>query len=104
MYSFYQYCIDNGKKVIFTSDMYLPEYVIKKILHDNGYTKFHQLYLSSVIRKSKSKGGLYSHILNDLSCKPSKLLHVGDYYYADVINAMKEGIKPYYYKKQVNMR
>lgn len=99
MYSFYQYCIDNGKKVIFTSDMYLPEYVIKKILHDNGYTKFYQLYLSSVIRKSKSKGGLYSHIINDLSCKPSKILHIGDYYYADVINAMKEGIKPYYYKK-----
>ena len=99
MHSFYQYCIDSDKKVIFTSDMYLPEYVIKKILYDNGYTKFHQLFLSSVIRKSKSKGGLYPHILKELSCKPSKLLHIGDYYFADVINAMKEGIKPYYYKK-----
>ncbi|WP_409439971.1 HAD family hydrolase [Psychromonas sp. GE-S-Ul-11] len=99
MYKFYQYCIDNGKKVIFTSDMYLPESVITKILHDNGYTTFNKLYLSSTIRKSKSKGTLFNHILNELACPPSSILHVGDYFYADIINAMKKGIKTYYYEK-----
>ncbi|MEG3754775.1 hypothetical protein [Psychromonas arctica] len=99
MHAFYQYCIDNGKKVIFTSDMYLPESVITKILHDNGYRTFHKLYLSSTIRKSKSKGTLFSHILNELACPPSSILHIGDYFYADIINAMKKGIKTYYYKK-----
>jgi predicted HAD superfamily hydrolase len=99
MYSFYQYCIGSGKKIIFTSDMYLPEDVITKILHDNGYTTFNKLYLSSVIRKSKSKGTLFSHILNELACPPSSMLHIGDYFYADIINSMKKGIKTYYYEK-----
>ncbi|WP_413692480.1 HAD family hydrolase [Psychromonas sp. KJ10-2] len=99
MHTFYQYCIDNGKKVIFTSDMYLPENVITNILHDNGYTTFNKLYLSSTIRKSKSKGALFSHILNDIACPPSSILHIGDYFYADIINAMKKGIKTYYYEK-----
>ncbi|MEI8665372.1 hypothetical protein P4S81_11620 [Pseudoalteromonas sp. B28] len=40
MHSFYQYCIDNSKKVIFTSDMYLPEYVIKKFFTIMGIQNF----------------------------------------------------------------
>lgn len=99
MYNFYQYCIESGKKVIFTSDMYLPENVITKILLDNGYTTFNKLYLSSVIRKSKSQGTLFSHILNELACPPSTILHIGDYFYADIVNSMKKGIKTYYYEK-----
>ena len=99
MFSFYQYCLDTGKKIIITSDMYLPEDVITKILHKNGYTQFDQLFLSCVIGKSKSNGSLYTHILDNLQCKASELLHIGDYYYADIINAMKKGIKPFYYKK-----
>lgn len=99
MHSFYQYCIDSGKKVIFTSDMYLPEHVITKILINNGYTTFNKLYLSSVIRKSKSKGTLFSHILNELACPPSTILHIGDYFHADIVNAMKKGIRTYYYEK-----
>jgi predicted HAD superfamily hydrolase len=99
MHSFYQYCIESGKKVIFTSDMYLPENIIINILHNNGYTTFTKLYLSSVIRQSKSKGTLFTHILNDLACLPSSVLHIGDYFYADIINSMKKGIKTYYYEK-----
>jgi len=99
MYSFYQYCIDHNKKVIFTSDMYLSEEVVSTILKKNGYTKFHKLYLSSVIRKSKSNGSLYSYIINDISCQPSKMLHIGDYFFADIINSMKVGINSFYYKK-----
>ena len=99
MYSFYKYCNENNKKIIFTSDMYLPEEVITEILHNNGYTEFYQLFLSSVIRKSKHNGSLYSHILNELSCNASQMLHIGDYYYADIINTMKKGIKSYYYQK-----
>lgn len=99
MYSFYKYCLENNKKIIFTSDMYLSEEVITEILHNNGYTEFHKLFLSSVIRKSKSNGSLYSHILNELSCSASEMLHIGDYYYADIINTMKKGIKSYYYQK-----
>lgn len=99
MYAFYQYCIDNNKKIIFTSDMYLSEDVISQILNKNGYTKYDKLYLSSVIRQSKSKGTLYSYIINDMSCQPSDMLHVGDYFYADIINSMKHGINSFYYQK-----
>ena len=41
-------CLKNGKKVIITSDMYLPEDIIKDILSHCGITGYEKLYLSSV--------------------------------------------------------
>lgn len=99
IFSFYQYCIECNKQIIFTSDMYLPETVIGEILHKNGYTKYHSLFVSSVIGKSKSQGAIYPHIINSLSCRASQILHIGDYFYADVINSSKFGITPYFYQK-----
>lgn len=99
IHSYYQQCISQGKRVIFTSDMYLPEDFIHKILMKNGYTKYDDLYLSGVLRKSKSKGSLYQYILKDLNCKTSTLLHIGDNFNADIINAKRNKIKTFYYKK-----
>lgn len=99
IYQYYKQCITAGKKVIFTSDMYLPEKLIKKILLKNGYKKYNKIYLSGLVRKSKSKGGLYKHILEDLGCSSKSLLHIGDYFKADIINAKKENISAFYYEK-----
>ena len=37
-------CLKNGKKVIITSDMYLPEDIIKDILSHCGITGYEKLY------------------------------------------------------------
>ena len=36
----YDWCLVQGKTNFITSDMYLPEDVVTRILHENGYTGY----------------------------------------------------------------
>lgn len=94
-YELYTLALAMGKKVIFTSDMYLTKETIQKILDKNGYTDNEKLYLSSEIKLTKARGELYKYVLDDLKIESSELLHIGDNYQSDVerpkklkINAM----------------
>lgn len=82
-YELYTLALEMGKKVVFTSDMYLSKEIIEKILEKNGYTDNQKLYLSSEIKLSKSKGDLFNYVLNDLEIKGSQMLHIGDNYMSD---------------------
>ena len=62
----YEKCIAEGKKVIITSDMYLPVEAMETILGDNGYKDYHKLYLSSDIGLTKVSGKLFEYIIKDL--------------------------------------
>lgn len=73
-----------GKKVIFTSDMYLPKDVIQKILDKNGYVQNDKLYLSSEIKLTKARGALYKYVLDDMKLAEKELLHIGDNFQSDV--------------------
>lgn len=91
-YELYQLAKECGKKVICTSDMYLPEETIKQMLKDNGYTEIDKLYLSSAVKKTKWTGDLYRYIFKDLSIKPSEMVHIGDNYESDYKRAKELGI------------
>lgn len=88
-YELYTLAKSLGKKVICTSDMYLPEETIVQILKKNGYGNIDKLYLSSTIKKTKWTGNLYKYVLNDLKIKPTEMIHIGDNYASDYINAQK---------------
>ena len=77
-----KYAYDKGKKVIFTSDMYLDERVIISILKKIGLDKY-DLYLSSKIKKTKASGALYQYVLQCLRIKAQDMLHIGDNAYSD---------------------
>jgi len=47
IHALYTYCLEKNKKVIFTSDMYLPMDTVEWILNNIGYSTFHKIYLSS---------------------------------------------------------
>lgn len=96
----YDRCINSGKRVLITSDMYLPECVISKILQQCGYKNYYKLYLSSSVGKQKATGELFLHILNDLKIKGSELVHIGDNKKADVLAPFQKGIKAIYVKRQ----
>ncbi|MGO4788186.1 HAD family hydrolase [Paenibacillus sp. 2KB_20] len=99
MKKIYDYCLENGKEVVFSSDMYLSYEVIRTILYDNGYTNFRKLYLSSKLNKTKSTGEMYNHIVSDLSVQPKDILHIGDNHQSDIVQASNKGLETYYYKK-----
>jgi predicted HAD superfamily hydrolase len=91
----YDWCIKNGKKVIIISDMYLPQPVVEKILHDNNINNYEKFYLSSSIRKKKRTGSLYKHVLDDLGIRGEQLIHIGDSIRSDYLKAKKEKLNVY---------
>ena len=87
----YDELIKLGKRVVITSDMYLPLDIIKRILTDNGYDNYEHIYLSNVYHKNKGKGDLYEELIRDY--KGLSILHIGDNTYSDIKMAKKAGIK-----------
>ncbi len=96
----YNFCIENKKNVIITSDMYLPIYAIKKILKNNNIS-YSCLFVSGDIGKSKHKGDIYPYILNELAIDNNKLIHIGDNFKSDYINPRKNGIKSILFRNKI---
>ena len=90
-----------GKKVICTSDMYLPKNVIEKILEKNGY-KPDEVFISAEIKKTKWSGDLYKYVCDKLNFEPSAIIHIGDNMDSDVKTAKREGLNSMWLVKTVD--
>lgn len=101
MLSVYDECIRQGKRVIITSDMYLPYKTIEQILHKNGYDGYSRLYLSSEIGKTKASGSLYKFIVDSENINPKNAIHFGDNIRSDIKNARMAGFHTCQIKKNV---
>ena len=64
-YPIYQYCIEQKKNIIITSDMYLNKEYIEEILKNAGINKYNYLFISNDVKLNKNRGKLYSYIKND---------------------------------------
>ncbi len=95
----YDYALKKGKKLIITSDMYLPRQTIEKILSKCGYADYYKLYLSSERKKTKNSSNLYREILSELKISPQNIIHIGDNYFSDCEQARTVGIDSLYYPK-----
>ena len=71
-----KFAIEQGKTVVLTSDMYLPEPLLRQILTDNGIEGYSKLFVSCDVRKSKYDG-LYEKLLSLCEDK-EKILHIGN--------------------------
>lgn len=92
-----------GKKIIITSDMYLPKDVIIKILKNNGYLDYDELFLSSDINLCKNTGNLYKYIIKKIGVSGKNILHIGDNFESDVIQAQKSGWNSYHFPKAIDI-
>lgn len=68
--------VQQGKKVIFTSDMYLKESTILKMLEKCGYRHYEKLYLSNSIDKRKDRKDMWPFLKKQYPRK--KIVHIGD--------------------------
>lgn len=89
-------CLKYNKKIIICSDMYLSNNQIKEILKINGYQYIDEIYVSSELKKSKKKGDIYEIIKEKY--KDERIIHIGDDYISDIVNAEKSGLDTFYYK------
>lgn len=99
--NFYNYCLKCGKKVVITSDMYLPSVELEKILQVCGIYRYEKIYVSCEVKKSKAEGTIFEHIANDIHLNKKEILHIGDNFKSDYVNALRCGMNAYHYKPEV---
>ena len=88
--SLLDFALKQGKRVVLTSDMYLPEPVLRKLLKEKGIDGYEKIFVSCDQKRAKYNG-LFSQ-LPALCPDPSEILHIGDNPDADGIPAEKTGI------------
>ncbi len=88
---------NTGKKIICTSDMYLPADILRAMLEKCGYTGIEQIFVSCGERVSKAEGKLYRKILRDYG-KDLKYVHIGDNPESDGKQAGKAGWESMLYR------
>lgn len=93
IHSFYSWCIEQGKKVLLISDMYLPKAFIQKLLNENGYSGYNNIYISNEYKASKSSGQLFKFAMEKENIGGQSILHIGDSKRADFLGARKAGIR-----------
>ena len=55
----FEECLKSGKTIYIVSDMYLPKAFIQKLLNENGYSGYNNIYISNEYKASKSSGQLF---------------------------------------------
>lgn len=88
----FDYAIKLNKRIILTSDMYLPSEFLNKVLHKNGYNGYKKIYISCECNFRKDSGKLYSYILKKEKIKSNQIVHIGDNRYSDYKMAKKQGL------------
>lgn len=97
MYALYQYALEQKKKVIAISDMYLEQEFIESLLEKNGYNEISNIYVSSNIKTTKSSGNSYKYVVDMLKIEKRKILHIGDNHHADFLMSMDNGLNAFHY-------
>ncbi|GAB4170283.1 MAG: hypothetical protein Kow00100_10950 [Geothermobacteraceae bacterium] len=85
-------CRERGKRVVFTSDMYLGRACIETILAEHGFEGFSAGYVSGDHCLLKRTGRLFQLLLQNEGVAPDQVLHVGDDRRADGEMAAAAGI------------
>jgi FMN phosphatase YigB (HAD superfamily) len=93
-FTLYESIRKKSHRIIFISDMYLPEELVIAMLSRCGYfANASNLYISGKIGLTKRSGNLYNHVLGAEGATPSNLTHYGDNKVSDIKMANALGIK-----------
>lgn len=100
VYPLYSWCRTQNKKIIAISDMYLPSDFLNDVLQKNGIL-CDEVYVSCEEKCSKRTGILYRKIKEkNRVCKHDKIVHIGDSWKSDFIQAQKNGFAVLHVKKR----
>lgn len=92
-----QAALANGKRVVITSDMYLPRDFFERALSEHGLAKL-PLYVSADCNATKRDAGeLFEVLATEQAVDYKNILHIGDNPIGDVQRAQEKGINAYHY-------
>lgn len=97
----YDYCIENNKKIIIITDIYLSQNLIEKMLNKCGINQWDALFVSSAVGLTKQTGALFKYVLNNLNIANTSIIHIGDNNISDIKKANESGIKSIHIPTQV---
>ena len=84
---------NEGYRVVFISDMYLPGKVLREILFRNGCWKDgDRLYVSCEVGATKRSGEMFRRVLKTESIRANQLVHIGNNALSDVKIPRRFGI------------
>jgi FMN phosphatase YigB (HAD superfamily) len=81
-----------SRRVVFVSDMYLPEHFLAELLAQGGFDASGGVWASGARGGTKASGALYREVLAALEVPAEAVLHVGDHPFVDGVRALKSGI------------
>lgn len=90
-----------GKKIVITTDMYLPATQIQKLLTKCGFSGYDVLLVSCEEKTGKSDGGLFRLIKRKYP--ESAIIHFGDNPYSDILSAQKNNIQADFYQSCIEV-
>jgi len=83
------------KRIVVTTDMYLPDSCIRCILEENGFTGAERIFVSGECKKSKADGSLFPLIREELGA--DRIVHVGDQEKSDCKTPIRYGMEAILY-------
>lgn len=86
---------NQGSKIVITTDIFLDEDSIKKILEKNEIY-YDYLFVSSKLKFTKSSGKLYEYIKKVLDCDSDDICHIGDNRFSDILMPKNYNIASFY--------
>ncbi|MCL7388281.1 MAG: glycosyltransferase, partial [Thaumarchaeota archaeon] len=93
-----EYCHSQGKRIVITSDMYLPSDYLKKILDNLGVGKYiARVYCSSDTLLNKGSGRLYGYLVETERVDPVRVFHIGDNYYGDFVIPRRHHLSAFWF-------
>ncbi|NJN45501.1 MAG: hypothetical protein HC808_02300 [Candidatus Competibacteraceae bacterium] len=85
---------ENNGRIIFISDMYLPQETIRTMLERHALAQPEDhLYVSGQIGVCKGSGKLFDHVLTKEGILPREMLHSGDNLHSDISMPAAKGIR-----------
>lgn len=98
----YQIAKACGKKIAFTTDMYLSRETITAILKKCGYDTWDFLFISCEEGKTKRTGTLFSLLEEQTGLSPSGIFHIGDNWNSDIEKARSRKINAAFYPSPID--
>ena len=102
MKQMFRYALENGKKVIVISDMYLPSDFLDRVLNKNGFSGYSKIFVSCEHGCNKASGDLFRVVMNDLGINAESMLHIGDDKRSDLVSPKRIGIDAVWYESIVS--
>ena len=85
-------------RIIFVSDMYLSSLQIRRMLEKAAcFQPRDRIYVSNEHDATKSAGTLYGVVLEQEGVRPHQIVHIGNHYEVDVLQARKKKIRAVYF-------